>query len=182
MIRNIFTAALASAAMAIGAPALAGPGHAGGAGGMGANMGAMGGLGRAGMNAGMNGQGSLNASPNSALNRTTTPPTMTTNPAATVSKGPAHASTTGIAHANSRSVLASGQVPAGSLPNLAMGDTVLNANGTTIGTISQVVTDSSGDIRTVIVTNSSTGATYRLSPMTLSISGSTVTTTSTTGG
>jgi hypothetical protein len=51
-----------------------------------------------------------------------------------------------------------------------------------IGTVSQVVTDSSGNIRAVIVTNSTTGQTFRLAPNTLSISGGTVTTTSATVG
>ena len=110
---------------------------------------------------------------------------MGTNPAAGVSQGPANASINGITHANSHSVLASGSV-AGSgssrPPPLATGLTVTNANNTDIGTISQIVTDNSGNIRLVIVTDTSTGQTFRLAPNTLSISGTTVTTTSTVGG
>jgi hypothetical protein len=129
------------------------------------------------MNAGINSQGSLNASPNSALNRTTTNINTGTNPAAGVSQGPAHASTTGIAHANSHSVLASGQVSSSTLPGLTTGLTVQSSTGTTLGTVSQVVTDSSGNIRLVIVTTP-TGQMLRLAPTTLSISGGVVTTTS----
>jgi sporulation protein YlmC with PRC-barrel domain len=106
----------------------------------------------------------------------------TTNPAIGVSQGPLHASATGIAHANSHSVLAGGAVAGTTLPGLTTGLTVTNANGTNIGTISQIVTDTSGNIRLVIVTNSTTGLNFRLAPTTLTISGNMVETTSTVGG
>lgn len=175
MIRKILTASIASAAIALAAPAVAGPGHGGGHGGVGVGAGAN-------ANAGANmraGQGALNANANARLNTDTT---MGTNPAAGVSQGPANASINGITHANSHSVLASGSVAGTTLPGLKTGLTVTNANNTDIGTISQIVTDNSGNIRLVIVTDTSTGQTFRLAPNTLSISGTTVTTTSTVGG
>jgi sporulation protein YlmC with PRC-barrel domain len=94
------------------------------------------------------------------------------------SQGLMHASATGIAHANSHSVLASGQVSSSTLQGLTTGLTVKSSTGTTLGTVSQIVTDNSGNIRMVIVTNTSTGQRLRLSPTSLSISGSIVTTTS----
>lgn len=96
------------------------------------------------------------------------------------SQGPLHASPTGIAHANAHSVLASGAVVSGALAGLTTGLTVNTSGGTTLGTVSQIVTDSSGNIRLVIVT-SPNGQTYRLSPTTLSLSGGVVTTTQTFG-
>lgn len=192
MIRKIFTASVATAAIALAGAAVAGP-----------PAGRGGGPSQTGMDARVNSQGPMNAapmgvmnaSPNSVLGSGTTITTTTgaatmdevnspptTNPAAGVSQGPAHASTTGIAHANSHSVLASGAVPTTALPGLAQGLNVVNANGTTIGTVSQIVYGTDGTIRMVTVTNTATGQTYRLSPATLSISGSTVTTTSTAGG
>jgi hypothetical protein len=102
------------------------------------------------------------------------------NPAVGHSQALAHASPTGIAHANFHSVLAAGSVVSGSLAGLTTGATVHTSGGTTLGTVSQIVTDSSGNVRLVIVT-SSTGQTFRLSPSSLSISGGVVTTTQTTG-
>jgi hypothetical protein len=94
------------------------------------------------------------------------------------SQGPLHASATGIAHANVHSVLAGGAVASTALPGLATGLTVNTSGGTTLGTVTQIATGSDGSIRQVVVT-SSTGQTYRLSPSSLSISGSVVTTTQT---
>ena len=181
MIRKILTASIAGGALAIAGPALAGPGHGGGHGGMGAGAGASV---SGGANLGVSGQGSVHANTNSALLRSnvTTPSTTFTNPAAGVSQGPNNASTTGIAHANSHSVLASGAVSGSTLTGLTTGMSVTNANGTDIGTISQIVTDSSGNIRLVVVTDTSTGQTFRLAPNTLAINGTMVTTTSTVGG
>jgi hypothetical protein len=165
--------------MAFAGPAVAGPGHAGGGVGASVNAGAMGGPGHAGVNAGLNAQGALQASPNSVLNRGTTVSTTTTvNPAVGISQGPNHASITGIAHANSRSVLAGGTVSSTALPGLTTGLTVQTRTGATLGRVSQVVTDRSGNIRLVVVTNASTGQSYRLAPTSLSISGNLVTTTS----
>jgi hypothetical protein len=58
---------------------------------------------------------------------------------------------------------------------------VNNSTGTSIGTVSQVITGTDGSIRAVVVT-SPTGQTFRLAPSTLTISGNIVTTTSTTTG
>lgn len=92
------------------------------------------------------------------------------------SQGLQHASTTGISHANQHSVLASGSVTSASLAGLATGMSVQTGTGSTLGTVSKVISGSDGSIRLVIVT-SSTGQTYRLSPSSLSISGGVVTTT-----
>jgi PRC-barrel domain len=74
-------------------------------------------------------------------------------------------------------------VASSTLPGLTTGLTVQNGSGTNIGTVSSVVTDRNGNIRLVVVTDTSTGQTFRLAPNTLSISGSgMVTTTSTVGG
>jgi sporulation protein YlmC with PRC-barrel domain len=100
------------------------------------------------------------------------------NPAVGVSQGPLHASTTGIANASSRSVLAAGAVASSVLPGLTTGLAVQTSGGTSVGTVSQVVTDRSGNIRLVIVT-SPTGETFRLSPTTLTMSGDTVVTSQT---
>jgi hypothetical protein len=131
-----------------------------------------------------NSMGPSNASPTgvthsnarSVLHGTTTVTTPTTR--ATSSQGLFHANPNGIAHANSRSVLARGAVAPTALPGLATNMTVQTRAGTTLGTVRQVVTDSSGNIRLVIVTNTATGQTYRLAPSSLSISGGVATTTS----
>jgi hypothetical protein len=91
-----------------------------------------------------------------------------------------HASPTGIAHANFHSVLAGRTVVSGSLAGLTTGLTVNTTGGTTLGRVSQIVTDSSGNVRLVIVT-SSTGQTFRLAPTSLTLSGGVVTTTQTAG-
>jgi hypothetical protein len=174
MIRKIFTATIAAGALAIAGPAIAGPGHGGG-GGHGGGVGASGSMGGGGHGGGvgasgtMGGGGSLGGGLNAHVNAGS---------AATLnSQGLLNASPTGIAHANPNSVLARGAVSGTSLPGLMNGLTVMNSAGTTLGTVSQVVTDSSGNIRLVIVT-SPTGQTLRLAPSTLSISNNVVTTTS----
>lgn len=192
MIRTIFTATVASAAIALAAPAIAGPGHGGApAGGAGANAHmnteVRGGPAQAGIDARVNSQGSINAlsqgvahaNENSSIhaNGSTNVKTNATN-----SQGPANASVNGIAHANSNSVLARGAVSSTALPGLTTGLNVQTSGGAMVGTVSRVVTDSSGNIRLVIVTDSSTGQTIRLAPNTLSISGGVVTTTSTSVG
>lgn len=170
MIRNILTAGVAVAALAFAAPTLAKPG-----GGAGANV-------SAGANARVNSQGPANASPTGVLNsnphsvlHTTTTPSPTTR--ATNSQGLQNANTRAISRANANSSLARGAVAPTALPGLTTGLTVNSSTGATLGTVSQVVTDSSGNIRLVVVT-SSTGQTYRLAPTTLSISGGVLTTTS----
>lgn len=108
-----------------------------------------------------------------------TMPSANVNSQATLnSQGPANASINGISHASSNSVLARGAVSSSTLPGLKAGLTVNNSTGTSIGTVSQVVTGTDGSIRAVVVT-SPTGRTIRLAPSTLSISGNVVTTTST---
>ena len=178
MIRTIFTTTVAAAAIGFASPVLAGPGHGGGHGTNGA-PGQAGSMGRVNSHGPANASstGIMNANANSVLNSNGS---IATNPAVGTSQGPSHASTTGIANANSHSVLAGGAVASSALPGLKSGLNVVNASGANIGTISQVVTDSSGNIRLVVVT-SSTGQTFRLAPSTLSISGGTVTTTSTVG-
>ena len=175
MIRKTLTACVASAALAIAGAAIAGPGNGGGhgnGGGMGAGASA-----NAGMHGNMGG-GAGNAGANGSMNGNLG---SFVNPAAGVSQGPANASITGITNANSHSVLASGAVSGTTLSGLTTNMNVLNSSGTTIGTVSQVVTDRSGNIRLVIVT-SPTGQTFRLMPNTLSISNGVVTTTSSIGG
>jgi hypothetical protein len=179
MFRKSFMALAGSTAIIIAVPALAAPGGNGGRHGNADEM--------AGANAGanVNGMGAMQASPNASFNR---PVTSTTTGAATInsngtaalqnSQGPNHASPTGIAHANQNSVLARGAVSSTALAGLTTALSVQNSGGTSIGTVSQVVTGSDGSIRLVIVT-SPTGQTFRLAPSTLSISGSVVTTTST---
>lgn len=56
--------------------------------------------------------------------------------------------------------------------------TVNSSTGTSIGTVSRIITGPNNTIRAVVVT-SSTGQTYTLPPSSLSISGSVVTTTTT---
>lgn len=182
MIRTILTTTVAAAAIAFASPALAGPGHGGGGGGGPGTHGTMGGPGA---NAHVNGQGSINASTMGAMNANAhstlnSNVNVGTNPAIGTSQGPNHASTTGIANANSHSVLAGGAVASSTLSGLTNGLNVVNASGTSIGTVSQIVTDNSGNIRLVIVT-SSTGQTFRLAPSTLTIQNGTVMMTSTVG-
>jgi hypothetical protein len=186
MIQKILSTTVATAALAFAAPTMAQQAH-GGAGAHGnANAGAqMGGPSQSGLDARVNSQGSLNASPNGVLNSspnsvlqtnpTTVAPTTTTG--ATNSQGLLHASPKAIAKANANSVLARGAVPTTALPGLTTGLTVNTSAGATLGTVSQVITGSDGSIRAVVVT-SATGQTYTLSGNSLSISGDVVTTTS----
>jgi hypothetical protein len=175
MIRKILTATIAAGALAIAGPAIAGPGggHGGNGGGHGGGVGA-GANANAGAHMGGAGQGGLNAGVNANLGGKVT--TNTNDSGVLNSQGLLHASPNGIAHASPNSVLARGAVPGTSLTGLTNGLTVMNSGGTTIGTVSQVVTDTNGNIRLVIVT-SPTGQMLRLAPSTLSISGGVVTTT-----
>ena len=90
-----------------------------------------------------------------------------------------HASPTAIAHANSNSVLARGAVSSSTLSGLNTGLTVETSSGTTLGTVSQIITGPNNTVRAVVVT-SATGQTYTLPANSLSVSGGIVTTTSTT--
>lgn len=130
----------------------------------------------------MGSQGPTNASPtateranaNSPVSTTTTT-TNRRDEARSNSEGPANASTTGIANANENSVLAGGSVPAETLPGLTTGLNV-QSNGTTLGTISQVVTHTDGSIRLIVVTQPD-GQTVRVPAFQVSISGDVVTVT-----
>jgi hypothetical protein len=180
MFRRTLSAAGAAAAIVIAGPAF-GQGHGGG-------------HGPSSMPGPAAGPLSQQPTTTSTMPATTSPTTTTTSPtttsgtsfspnsqAVTHSQGPSHASPTGIAHASPNSVLSRGAVSSTTLPGLTSGLTVQNSTGTTIGTVSQVITGSDGSIRAVVVT-SPTGQTFRLAPTTLSISGGVVTTTSTTTG
>jgi hypothetical protein len=90
-----------------------------------------------------------------------------------------HASPTAIAHANSNSVLARGAVSSSTLSGLNTGLAVETSSGTTLGTVSQIITGPNNMVRAVVVT-SATGQTYTLPANSLSVSGGIVTTTSTT--
>ena len=186
MIRKIFIASIATTALAVASPALAGPGRGSGQGhGQSANVSAQGGMSATnrGLDRASTATGAtLDVNMNNEATRINQASPNATNPAIGVSQGPSHASINGITNANSHSVLAAGAVASTALPGLVTGLTVTNANSTNIGTISQIVTDSSGNIRLVIVTNTTTGQTFRLVPTTLTINGTTVTTTSTIGG
>lgn len=186
MFRTILLASAASAAMILSAPTLAKPGNGNSAANANTNASVnaganAGGPSQTAIDARVNSQGAVNASPtgvansspNSALHTTTTT-TATTK--ATNSQGLMNASPNAIAKANSNSVLARGAVPATALPGLTTGLTVQNSAGVSLGTVSQVVTGTDGSVRLVIVT-SPTGQTLRLAPSTLSISGGVVTTT-----
>lgn len=188
MLRNLSMTAVAASALILAAPAVAqSHGHGGPPAGAATTS-------QGPMNASP--MGAMNASPDSALS-TTAPPTTTTttpntstttgtsfnpnSPALQNSQGPSHASPTGISHANQNSVLARGAVSSSTLQGLNTGMTVNNSSGTSIGTVSKIITGPNNTIRAVVVT-SSTGQTFTLAPSTLSISGGVITTTSTTGG
>lgn len=185
MLRTFTISAVAAGALAFAVPAFAqAHGHGGPPAG-----GAPGGASSQGpMNASPTGV--MNASPNSALSQTppTTEPIVpgstsgtsynSNSPALQNSQGPANASPTGISHANQNSVLARGAVSASTLQGLNTGMTVNSSTGTSIGTVSRIITGPNNTIRGVVVT-SSTGQTYTLPPSSLSISGNVVTTTST---
>ena len=195
MFRKTLMVLAGNAAIVVSPPALAAPGGGNGGGGPhggGSAMGAAAGVNTSSM-------GPAQAGPNASFNgpMTTTAPTITNDrtnagtgiqananvgsQAVVHSQGPLHASPNGIAHASSNSVLARGAVTSTTLPGLTNGLTVHNSTGTSIGTVSQVITGSDGAIRAVVVT-SPTGQSFRLAPTTLSISGGVVTTTSTTVG
>lgn len=189
MFHKSLLAVVASAAVLSAVPALAqGKGGGGGQGGPPPGAGSQGGMNSQGP-ANASPTGIMNASPNSVLS--TVPPTTTTptadvnasskSQATTNSQGPSHASPTGISHANQNSVLARGAVQSITLAGLATGLAVNNSSGTQVGTVSRVITGPNNTIRAVVVTTTS-GKTVTLSPSTLTISGSVVTTTSTTVG
>lgn len=191
MFRKIFGAALISSAV-IAMPAIAGPGGHGGMG----MPGGMSGI-RAGPSMSMR---PMTAPPRMTTNsRTTMNSHMMARPSvrgmrmhnrmalrarsrtnlamrASKSQGLQHASITAIEHASPHSVLARSSVRSSALPGLTTGLMVKGTGGTTIGTVSRVVTGTDGRIRLVVAT-STTGRMIRLAPNTLTISGGIVTTT-----
>ena len=188
MFRNIVSTALVSVALAVAGPALAGPGgggHGGGAsigmrGGFGASMGPSMGEPRARINSRVNSRGMLFASPRGIArsnSRSALHARMTTRTRGSMSRSLMHASLTAISHASPRSALARASVSRSALPGLTTGLTVKGNGGTTVGTVSRIVTGTDGRIRLLLATSSS-GRTIRLAPNTLSISGGVVTTSS----
>ena len=185
MFRTVLTASLAGAALLVTAPAVAQKAPRGAP-----NSAAIGARANSQGPANASPMGTMNASPNSVLKTnpvtTTTPttPVVPTVPPATRavnSQGLTHASPTGIAHANTNRVLARGSVAATTLPGLTTGLTVNNSTGTSVGTVSSVITGSDGTIRAVVITDAQ-GKTTTVPANSLSISGNVVTTTSTSIG
>jgi len=173
MFVKTFSAAGLAAAIVVAGPAFA-QAHGGHGGGPPATAGSSNGHGP-GMNM------SSGSTPDMTTQTTTGTNYNQNSPAPQNSQGPANASPTGISHANQNSVLARGSVSGSTLPGLTSGLTVQNSSGTSVGTVSQVITGSDGSIRAVVVTGTD-GKTYRLPPSSLSISGGVVTTTSTSIG
>ena len=188
MFRSIANTALVSAALVVAGPALAGPAGGGGHGG-GAPMGMRGGFGapmgpsmsvpsHVGINSRVNSQGMLYASPR-GIARSNTRSALhmqaLTRMRGATNQSLMHASLTAISHASPRSALARASVPKSALPGLTTGLTVKGTGGTTVGTVSRIVTGPDGRIRLLLATSSS-GRTIRLAPNTLSISGGAVTT------
>jgi hypothetical protein len=95
------------------------------------------------------------------------------------SQGPAHASIQGLTHASPNSVLSSAGVT--TLTGLTTGLTVNNSAGTSIGTVSNIITNRAGGVVAVQVDLTS-GGTVTIPSSTLSMNGTTVVTTSTVGG
>ena len=92
------------------------------------------------------------------------------------SQGPAHANARARTRADANSVLSADLLP----PNLAGLDTglaVFNETGVRIGTVSRIVADANGRVRTVLVARDGRRGAVRLDPDTLSVSGGVVTTT-----
>lgn len=134
--------------------------------------------------------GQLNADPRSAVNATGA---ITGQAGATTSvdkadtddgasngrvnrQGPANASATGVANANANAGLASTTAP--DLTTLRAGQTVRNAAGTTLGTISKIERTADGTIKNVLVAGADgQKKVMRLAPSSLSLSGDVVTTT-----
>jgi hypothetical protein len=164
MLRKAILCALASAAMIPASAALAqhgpGGGHGGGmgnAGGLGGTMGHAGGMGNAG------GLGIGNAGIG----------TLTRDDARINSQGAANASATGVAHANSNSVLAG--TSGGTSLAVTAGMPVLQ-NGIEIGTVQRVIANNHGVIVRVLVRGMN-GQLFSLSPTSLAVAGTTLTTT-----
>lgn len=91
------------------------------------------------------------------------------------SQGSANASATGRARANANSGLNDGTIADLSL--LATGMALVDADGDTVGTVVRVIRSPNGTVRNVLVRLNGTGRVYVIPPSTLSVSGTTVTTT-----
>jgi hypothetical protein len=171
MVRKALFCALAAATMVSASAALAGPGggHGGNGGGMG-NAGGLGGtMGNAGgMAGGMGNAGAMGNAGGMGIG------TLTRDDARINSQGAANASATGIAHANSNSVLA-GTSGMTTLTGVTTGMPVLQ-NGIEVGTVQRVITNNHGVVVRVIVRGMN-GQTFSLSPTSLALSGTTLTTT-----
>jgi hypothetical protein len=110
--------------------------------------------------------------------------TLQTNPGSTVRddaranrQGPANAADPALQNANPNAALTPGQAGASaSLSALAEGMTVQSSTGTSLGTISRIERSPDGTVRTVLLTRPGANGTVRLDPSTLSITGTTVTT------
>lgn len=192
MIRNIFTAAVATTLAAT--PALGQPGGARGSGAVNANPNAgananvnvntMGAPSSTALDARVNSRGPANASPtgienahpNSVLKTNTT----TGNGPTTVrgmgkAQARANASPTGIENANPNSVLKDNTVIAGPLTGLTEGAQV-QFDGTTVGSVQRIVTSSDGTVRRVLVIGTD-GRIRSLSPDDLTLDGTILITT-----
>jgi hypothetical protein len=167
MLRKAILCALASAAMIPASAALAQHGPGGGHGGPGGGMGNAGGLGGTMGNAGGMGHAGGLGTGNAGIGM------LTRDDARINSQGAANASATGIAHANANSVLAG--TSTGSTLAVTTGMPVLQ-NGIEIGTVQRVITNNHGVIVRVLV-RSMTGQMFSLSPNSLALSGTTLTTT-----
>jgi len=172
MVRKVLTATIASAAIAISAPALAAPGGGGGGGGgmggVGGGLGNMGGIGgpsQTGIDARAGSMGPMNASPtgiehsnaNSVLHDSTTT-TTTTQP-----------DVRGLAGTNTTTKVASG-----TFAGLTTGTTLMS-NGTAVGTVQQIRTNANGSV-TVVVVKGTDGGFYAVPAAKLSWAGGTLST------
>jgi uncharacterized protein YwbE len=92
------------------------------------------------------------------------------------SQGPAHASIQGLTHASPNSVLSSAGVT--TLTGLTTGLTVNNSAGTSIGTVSGILTNQAGAVVGIQV-NLTGGGTVTIPATTLTMNGTTVVTSST---
>jgi hypothetical protein len=113
--------------------------------------------------------------------------TLQTNPGSTVRddaranrQGPANAADPALQNANPNAALTPGQSAASaSLSTLTEGMTVQSSTGTSLGTISRIERSSDGTVRAILLARPGQNGLVRIDPSTLSISGTTVTTTAT---
>lgn len=166
MFRNTMICALAGATMMTAAPALAQRGPLGG-GGPPAGVGGMGHAG--GMIGGPSGMGSMGGMNSIGLE--------TRDAARVNSQGPVNASTTAIGRANANSVLSGTSTTTTPLTGVTTG-MALSQNGTQVGTVTRVSTNGRGVITRVLVRGTN-GQIYSVAPSTLTLSGGTLSTSTT---